>query len=116
MNISEFKKRTVLKFDDKGLIPVIVQDAADGTVLMLGYASKESLKLTVESSEVWFYSRSRKELWHKGDTSGNVLKVKSICKDCDNDTLLIKAEPAGPTCHTGNRSCFFQGLNKADIE
>ena len=105
----------MLKFDDKGLIPVIVQDAADGTVLMLGYASKESLKLTLESGEMWFYSRSRQELWHKGSTSGNVLKVKSLFKDCDSDTLLVKADPAGPTCHTGNRSCFFEGFTKADL-
>ena len=73
----------MLKFDDKGLIPVIVQDVADGTVLMLGYANKESLKLTLERGEMVFYSRSRQELWHKGETSGNVLKVKSIAKDCD---------------------------------
>jgi phosphoribosyl-AMP cyclohydrolase len=106
----------MLKFDNKGLIPVIIQDAADGTVLMLGYANKESLKLTLESGEMWFYSRSRQELWHKGGTSGNVLKVKSLSKDCDSDTLLVKAEPAGPTCHTGNRSCFFTGFTKADLD
>ncbi len=106
----------MLKFDDRGLIPVIIQDAADGTVLMLGYASKESLKLTLESGEMWFYSRSRQELWHKGSTSGNVLKVRSISKDCDSDTLLVKAEPAGPTCHTGNRSCFFTGFTKSDLD
>jgi phosphoribosyl-AMP cyclohydrolase len=105
----------MLKFDDKGLIPVIVQDAADGTVLMLGYASAESLKLTLERGEMVFFSRSRQVLWHKGETSGNVLKVKSIAKDCDNDTLLVKAEPAGPTCHTGNRSCFFTDFNKEDL-
>lgn len=106
----------MLKFDNKGLIPVIVQDEADGTVLMLGYASRESLKLTLDSGEVWFYSRSRKELWHKGSTSGNVLKVKSMMKDCDNDTILIKAEPAGPTCHTGERSCFFTDLSGDDLD
>jgi phosphoribosyl-AMP cyclohydrolase len=106
----------MLKFDNKGLIPVIIQDAADGTVLMLGYANKESLKLTLESGEMWFYSRSRQELWHKGGTSGNVLKVKSLSKDCDSDTLLVKAEPAGPTCHTGNRSCFSTGFTKADLD
>ncbi len=105
----------MLKFDDKGLIPVIVQDAADGAVLMLGYANKESLKLTLERGEMVFFSRSRQELWHKGETSGNVLKVKSISRDCDNDTLLVKAEPAGPTCHTGNRSCFFTGFTKEDL-
>jgi phosphoribosyl-AMP cyclohydrolase len=105
----------MLKFDDRGLIPVIVQDATDGTVLMLGYASRESLKLTLERGEMVFYSRSRKQLWHKGETSGNILKVKSIIKDCDSDTLLVKAEPAGPTCHTGNRSCFFTDLSEKDL-
>ena len=106
----------MLKFDEKGLIPVIVQDEADGTVLMLGYASKESLKLTLERGEMVFYSRRRQELWHKGETSGNVLKVKSISKDCDSDTLLVRAVPAGPTCHTGNRSCFFTGFSQEDLE
>jgi phosphoribosyl-AMP cyclohydrolase len=106
----------MLKFDSKGLIAVIVQDAADGTVLMLGYANKESLKLTLQSGEMWFYSRSRQELWHKGGTSGNVLRVKSISVDCDSDALLVKADPAGPTCHTGNRSCFFTGFSEKDLE
>jgi phosphoribosyl-AMP cyclohydrolase len=105
----------MLKFDSKGLIPVIVQDAADGTVLMLGYATRESLKLTLDSGEMWFYSRSRQELWHKGSTSGNVLRVKSISVDCDSDALLVQANPAGPTCHTGNRSCFFTGFARADL-
>lgn len=105
----------MLKFDSQGLIPVIVQDASDGTVLMVGYASRESLKLTLESGEVWFYSRSRRELWHKGATSGNVLKVVSLWKDCDSDALLVKANPAGPTCHTGERSCFFEIFTDADL-
>jgi phosphoribosyl-ATP pyrophosphohydrolase/phosphoribosyl-AMP cyclohydrolase len=105
----------MLKFDSKGLIPVIVQDADNGDVLMLGYANQESLKRTVDSGEVWFYSRSRQELWHKGETSGNTLKVMSIDKDCDSDAILIKAKPAGPVCHTGNRSCFFQKFDKEDI-
>ena len=106
----------MLKFDDKGLIPVVVQDASDGTVLMVGYADKESLKLTLERGEMVFWSRSRKKLWHKGETSGNVLRVKSISKDCDDDTLLVKADPAGPTCHTGKRSCFFTAFTKEDLE
>jgi phosphoribosyl-AMP cyclohydrolase len=105
----------MLKFDDKGLIAVIVQDVKDGAVLMLGYASRESLRLTLEKGEMVFWSRSRRELWHKGATSGNVLKVKSISKDCDSDALLVKAEPAGPTCHTGERSCFFTGFSKEDL-
>jgi phosphoribosyl-AMP cyclohydrolase len=105
----------MLKFDDKKLIPVIVQDEKDGTVLMLGYADKEALSRTLQSGEVWFYSRSRQELWHKGETSGNVLKVVSMAKDCDSDAILIKAQPAGPTCHTGERSCFFQEFGKEDL-
>jgi len=105
----------MLKFDEKGLIPVIVQDDRDGTVLMLGYASKESLRLTLQKGEMVFYSRSRQELWHKGDTSGNVLRVKSIAKDCDSDALLVRADPAGPTCHTGERSCFFTGFDSKDL-
>jgi len=104
----------MLNFDDRGLIPAIVQDARDGEVLMLGYMNEESLKRTLASGDVWFYSRSRQELWHKGETSGNFLKLKSIIKDCDNDTLLIKAEPTGPVCHTGNRTCFFQQLESAE--
>jgi len=106
----------MLKFDDKGLIPVIVQDVNDGTVLMVGYADKEALKLTLERGEMVFWSRSRKQLWHKGETSGNVLRVKSIAKDCDGDALLVKADPAGPTCHTGKRSCFFSDFSPEDLK
>ena len=101
-----------LKFDDKGLIPAIVQDAASGEVLMLGYMNRESLELTLSSGEVWFYSRSRKELWHKGATSGNRLMVQELWQDCDGDAILVKAGPLGPTCHTGERSCFFKKLGK----
>jgi len=106
----------MLKFDDKGLIPVIVQDAKSGDVLMLGYANEEALRRTLQSGEVWFYSRSRQEMWHKGETSGNVLRVVSLAKDCDGDAILIKANPAGPTCHTGERSCFFQEFSGEDLE
>ncbi len=106
----------MLKFDDRGLIPVIIQDANSGEVLMLGYANKEALRRTLDSGEVWFYSRSRQELWHKGATSGSILKVNSMAKDCDSDAIVIRAEPAGPVCHTGNWSCFFQGLNKEDLD
>jgi len=106
----------MLKFDDKGLIPVIIQDADSGDVLMLAYADKKSLRRTLDSGEVWFYSRSRQELWHKGATSGSILKVKSIAKDCDSDTILIKAKPEGPVCHTGNQSCFFQKFDREDID
>ncbi|MBG7616809.1 MAG: phosphoribosyl-AMP cyclohydrolase [Chloroflexi bacterium] len=104
-----------LKLDEKGLIPAIIQDAKDGTVLMLGYMNEESVSLTLESGEVWFYSRSRQELWHKGATSGNKLIVKELKKDCDNDAILVKAEPMGPTCHTGNRSCFYKELTLEDV-
>jgi phosphoribosyl-AMP cyclohydrolase len=104
----------MLKFDDKGLIPAIVQDARSGGVLMLGYMSKESLKRTIDSGDVWFYSRSRQELWHKGETSGNFLRLKSIMKDCDADALLIRAEPLGPVCHTGEHTCFFQQMENED--
>ena len=107
---------TVIKFDEKGLIPAIVQDFRSGEVLMLGYMNQESLKRTLSQCEVWFYSRSRKELWHKGATSGNRLIVRQLWRDCDSDAILIKAEPLGPTCHTGNRSCFFQELAKEDLE
>jgi phosphoribosyl-AMP cyclohydrolase len=100
----------MLKFDDKGLMPVIIQDADNGEVLMLGYADKEALRRTLDSGEVWFYSRSRKELWHKGATSGSILTVRSIYVDCDEDAILVKVDAAGPVCHTGNRSCFFQEL------
>jgi len=105
----------MLTFNDKGLIPVIVQSAVNDEVLMLAYANKEALKRTLDSGEVWFYSRSRQELWHKGATSGSILKVHSISKDCDSDTILIKAEPGGPVCHTGNWSCFFQEFTAEDI-
>ena len=102
----------MLKFDEKGLIPAIIQDAANGDVLMLGYMNEESLKRTLESSQVWFYSRSRRELWHKGETSGSYLNVRSITRDCDDDALLIQVEAAGPVCHSGNRSCFFRKLEE----
>jgi len=98
----------MLKFDSQGLIPAIIQDARNGEVLMLGYMNRESLAQTIESGDVWFYSRSRQELWHKGETSGNFLRMKSIIKDCDSDTLLIQVEPTGPVCHIGNRTCFLQ--------
>jgi phosphoribosyl-ATP pyrophosphohydrolase/phosphoribosyl-AMP cyclohydrolase len=95
-----------LRFDSAGLVPGIVQDAATGRVLMLGYLNAESLRLTRETRFVHFWSRSRGELWRKGDTSGNTLRVVDIAVDCDGDALLIRAEPAGPTCHTGAVSCF----------
>ena len=99
-----------LKFNERGLIPAIAQDADTGEVLMLGYMSEESLRHTLKTGQVMFYSRSRQELWLKGATSGNYLNLCSIWQDCDSDALLLKVKPAGPVCHTGNRSCFFQPL------
>ena len=101
-----------MKFDEKGLIPAIIQDAETGEILMLGYMNEEAIRRTLAGPDVWFYSRSRQELWHKGETSGNYLKVQEIWQDCDNDTILVKATPTGPVCHTGNQTCFFQQLNK----
>jgi phosphoribosyl-AMP cyclohydrolase len=102
----------MLKFDEKGLIAAIIQDAETGEVLMVGYMNEESLRRTLDSGQVWFYSRSRKELWHKGATSGSYLNVSDILKDCDEDALLVKVEATGPVCHTGNRSCFFRVLDE----
>jgi phosphoribosyl-AMP cyclohydrolase len=105
-----------IKWDDKGLAPAIIQDAASNQVLMLGYMNEDSLKLTMESGHAWFWSRSRQELWHKGATSGNYLEVKEVWYDCDADAVLVKARPKGPTCHTGNQSCFFRQLKPADLK
>ena len=104
-----------LKFNEKGLIPAIAQDATTGEVLMLGYMNEEALRRTLSSGEAWFYSRSRQELWHKGATSGNRIKVRSVWKDCDSDTILIIGQPTGPVCHTGNKTCFFQQLTREEI-
>ena len=99
-----------LKFDANRLIPAIVQDAETDQVLMMAYMNVESLQLTLETGETWFWSRSRCELWHKGATSGNIQKVVEIKVDCDADTLLIRVHPAGPACHTGEQSCFYRKL------
>lgn len=100
----------MVKFDDKGLIPAIAQDAKTGEVLMVAYMNQESLEKTLSTGQVWFFSRRRKELWHKGATSGNYLNVKKVFIDCDEDTVLLQVDAAGPVCHTGNRSCFFREL------
>ncbi len=89
-----------------GLVPAVVQDAGDGTVLMVGFMNREAVQKTLDDRQVVFWSRSKQRLWKKGETSGNVLDLVSIDLDCDNDALLIKANPRGPTCHTGSRSCF----------
>ncbi len=105
-----------LKWDDRGLLPAIVQDAATGEVLTLAYMNTEALRLTLETGESWFWSRSRGELWHKGATSGNTQRVIEVRYDCDGDALLVRVLPAGPACHTGEWSCFYQALtNTAEI-
>lgn len=99
-----------LKFDDKGLIPAIIQDYKSGDVLMIAYMNKDSLKITLKEKRTCFYSRSRKTLWRKGDTSGHVQKVKEIRYDCDMDALLIKVKQIGVACHTGEWSCFYRKI------
>ena len=98
---------TIVKLNEQGLVPAIAQDSETGNVLMLGYMNPGSLKRTVEGIQVWFYSRSREDLWHKGEVSGNYLNLEEAWLDCDGDTILLKVRPDGPTCHTGNGSCFF---------
>jgi phosphoribosyl-AMP cyclohydrolase / phosphoribosyl-ATP pyrophosphohydrolase len=100
----------MLTFDHNGLIPAIVQHARSGEVLMLGYMNEEALQRTLESGLVTFWSRSRQELWQKGATSGNTLRLVEVRQDCDSDALLVLVEPAGPTCHTGAWSCFYRSL------
>src|SRR5437868_14771202 len=95
-----------LKFDERGLIPAIVQDSRTNEILTLAYMNAESLARTLQTGETWFWSRSRQELWHKGETSGNLQKVVGIHLDCDDDTVLVEVEPKGPACHTGAYSCF----------
>ena len=96
-----------IQLDQQGLIPAIVQNAETDEIIMLGYMNPSSIELTMETGEVWFYSRSRSELWRKGEVSGNYLKLRSMTVDCDADTILIKVDPHGPTCHTGEPTCFF---------
>lgn len=100
-----------LKYDERGLLTAVVQDAATREVLMVAWMNAEALHRTQASGQAWFWSRSRRELWHKGATSGNVLRVLEIRADCDQDTLLVLVDPAGPACHTGARSCFFTALS-----
>src|SRR5215203_190440 len=100
MNVDE------IKFDERGLIPAIVQNAETREVLTLAYMNQESLARTLETRQTWFWSRSRKELWHKGETSGNTQQVVSLSLDCDGDAIVVLVKPAGPACHTGATSCF----------
>ena len=104
MNASE------LVYNEKGLIPCIVQDADSGVVLMMAWMNEKSVQLTLEQRTTWFYSRSRQELWHKGETSGNTQELVELRFDCDADCLLARVVPAGPACHTGNASCFYRTL------
>ncbi len=105
-----------IKFNKEGLIPVIIQDENSNKVLMLAYMNSESLKKTLKEGRICFYSRSRRELWFKGSTSGNIQLVKKIILDCDNDTLLILVEQKGVACHTGNYSCFFKEIKNGKIK
>jgi phosphoribosyl-ATP pyrophosphohydrolase/phosphoribosyl-AMP cyclohydrolase len=100
-----------ITFDEQGLIPCVLQDWSTGEVLTLAYMNAEALRRTRETGEVHFYSRSRGELWHKGETSGNVQRVRQLRYDCDGDAIVALVEPAGPACHTGERSCFYRDLD-----
>ena len=104
----------LLKFDEKGLITAVIQNNNTKEILMVAWMNAESLKLTQETGETHFWSRSRQELWHKGGTSGNVQTVHEIRYDCDGDTLLVLVDPAGPACHTGETSCFYRKLGIGD--
>lgn len=105
-NLEEFLEE--IKFDQRGLVPAILQDINTGQILMLAYMNRESINKTAETGKATFYSRSRQEIWLKGETSGNFQEVKEISLDCDGDTILLKVEPAGPACHTGSQSCFYR--------
>jgi phosphoribosyl-ATP pyrophosphohydrolase/phosphoribosyl-AMP cyclohydrolase len=100
----------VIRFDERGLVPCVVQDATTGEVLMLAYMDADALERTLASRETHFFSRSRGELWHKGETSGDVQRVRQLRYDCDADAIVALVEPAGPACHTGERSCFYRDL------
>jgi phosphoribosyl-AMP cyclohydrolase len=100
-----------IKWDERDLVPAIVQDVQTGAVLMLAYVNEEALRRTLETGEAHFWSRSRQELWHKGATSGSIQHVREVLVDCDADTILLKVDPAGPACHTGAMSCFYRTLS-----
>jgi len=99
------------RFDAAGLVTAVVSDAASGEILMLAHMNQEALDRTIASGEAWFWSRSRQAMWKKGETSGNVLRVVEMRIDCDQDAVWIKADPAGPACHTGERSCFYRRID-----
>jgi phosphoribosyl-ATP pyrophosphohydrolase/phosphoribosyl-AMP cyclohydrolase len=100
-----------IEFDERGLVPCVAQDAASGEVLTLAYVNEEALRLSVETGEVHFYSRSHERIWRKGEESGNVLKLRQLRYDCDGDAIVALVEPTGPACHTGERSCFYRALD-----
>lgn len=104
-----------IRFDERGLIPAIVQNAATREVLTLAYMNRESLQRTIDTKQTWFWSRSRNELWHKGATSGNTQEVVSLALDCDRDAIIVLVNPAGPACHTGEVSCFDVGTRRDDL-
>jgi phosphoribosyl-ATP pyrophosphohydrolase/phosphoribosyl-AMP cyclohydrolase len=104
-----------LRFDDRGLIPVVVQDVGSGAVLMLAYADREAVEKTISTGQAHFWSRSRQALWKKGETSGNTLQVEEVTADCDGDALLVRARPAGPACHRGTRSCFEPNAARLEL-
>jgi phosphoribosyl-ATP pyrophosphohydrolase/phosphoribosyl-AMP cyclohydrolase len=106
---------TEISYDERGLIPVVVQDDASGEILMLAYANADAVALTLSTGELHLWSRSRSELWHKGATSGNTQKVVALRLDCDRDALLAIVTPAGPACHTGERSCFFNTVTEGEV-
>src|SRR5262245_44921333 len=110
MVVQAAKDAAKVRFDERGLVPCVIQDARSGEVLTLAYMNEEALRLTLETREMHFYSRSRREIWHKGASSGNVQRLRQLRYDCDGDALVALVEPAGPACHTGERSCFYRDL------
>jgi len=104
-----------LKYDDNGLIPAVVQQHDTGEVLMVAWMNEESLRRTLDTRTTWFWSRSRREFWNKGATSGNTQAVKEVRYDCDGDTLVVTVDAAGPACHTGERTCFYRTLQPGDV-
>ncbi|MEL3971038.1 bifunctional phosphoribosyl-AMP cyclohydrolase/phosphoribosyl-ATP diphosphatase HisIE [Rossellomorea oryzaecorticis] len=112
--MTKYDWTTEVKYDENGLVPAIIQDAETKEVLTLAYMNETSLARTLETGETWFYSRSRQELWHKGETSGNTQKVKSIVWDCDKDALLVLVDKNGPACHKGEESCFHEQVAGED--
>lgn len=107
-NLRRFVADLGVRFDDRGLVPAVVQQAQTGEILMVAWMNEESLLLTLQTRTSWFWSRSRSELWNKGATSGNVQRVERVLYDCDADTLVLVVDSPGPACHTGHRSCFFR--------